>query len=145
MQKIGFSEALDFIATHDPRYDREAYVFLRDALDFTMKLKKKQKAEPSRHVSGPEFLEGIRQFALKEYGPMAVTVLQYWGITKTDDFGRMVFNLIEAGIFGKTDRDKLDDFCSGYDFHQAFVVPYLPERKIEIPVKNLTPATEQPC
>jgi uncharacterized repeat protein (TIGR04138 family) len=143
MQKIGFAEALDLIVANDPRYDREAYVFLRDALDFTMKLKKKQKEEFTRHVSGQELLDGVRQFALKEYGPMAATVLEYWGVKKTDHFGHMVFNLIEAGIFGKTDRDKLDDFQNGYDFHTVFVAPYLPERTIETPIRPLDPAPEK--
>jgi uncharacterized repeat protein (TIGR04138 family) len=143
MQKIGFAEALDLIVANDQRYHREAYIFLRDALDFTMKLKKKQKEEASRHVSGQELLEGIRQFALKEYGPMTVTVFDYWGVKKTDDFGSMVFNLIEAGIFGKTDRDKLDDFQNGYDFHPTFVLPFRPERKIKPPVKHLDPAPEK--
>jgi len=126
MQKIGFSEALDTITQADPRYQREAYAFLRDALDYTIKQKKKSKEDPSRHVSGPELLGGIRLFALKEFGPMAITVLDYWGVHECVDFGHMVFNLINAGIFGKTERDTLADFSQGYDFREAFVLPFLP-------------------
>ena len=58
MQKIGFAEALDSIVKSDPRYERDAYVFLRDALDFTTKQQKKVKGASVRHVSGPELLEG---------------------------------------------------------------------------------------
>ena len=127
MQKIGFSEAVDAITARDPRYDSEAYAFLRDALDFTIKLRKKgSKAETQSHVSGPELLEGVRQYALKEFGPMALTVLSYWGIHKTDDVGEIVFNLINEGIFGKSDRDCLEDFRNGFDFKEAFVTPFLP-------------------
>lgn len=132
MQKIGFSEALDTIIGTDSRYQRDAYVFLRDALDYTTKLQKKAKGATIRHVAGPELLEGIRQYALKEFGPMVLTVFAYWGIKKTEDFGHMVFNLISAGIFGKTEEDSLDDFKDVFDFEQAFAAPFrppLPARK----------------
>jgi len=127
MQKTGFTEALDQVVAADPRYDREAYLFLQDALDFTMKSRKKQKTDLSRHVTGQELLEGIRAFALNEYGPMVLTVFETWGLAKGDDFGEMVFNLIRVGIFGKTETDTLDDFRNGYDFREAFVKPFLPE------------------
>lgn len=137
MQKVEFTESLDSILAADPRFDREAYFFLRDALDFTIKQKKKSKTDPSRHVSGRELLEGVRQYALKEFGPMVITVLGYWGIRKTDDIGAMVFNLIREGVFGKTDQDSIEDFRAGYDFEEAFAAPFRPA----LP----TPAAEQPA
>jgi len=127
MQKTGFTEALDQVVAADPRYDKEAYLFLQDALDFTMKARKKQKLELSRHVTGQELLDGVRAFALREYGPMVPSVFETWGIGRCDDFGEMVFNLIRAGIFGKTDTDTIDDFRNGYDFQEAFVKPFQPE------------------
>ena len=133
MQKIGFAEALDSIVASDPRYQREAYIFLRDALDFTTKQQKKAKGTTVRHVSGPELLEGVRQYALKEFGPMVVTVFENWGIRSCEDIGHMVFNLIGAGIFGKTDQDSIEDFKAVYDFQDAFVKPYVPEKKVEVP------------
>jgi len=131
MQKIGFAEALDSIVTSDPRYQREAYIFLRDALDFTAKQQKKAKGTTVRHVSGPELLEGVRQYALKEFGPMVITVFDSWGIRATEDVGHMVFNLINAGIFGKTDEDSIEDFKNVYDLQEAFVKPFAPEKKTE--------------
>ncbi|CAN5199957.1 hypothetical protein BH20VER2_BH20VER2_02620 [soil metagenome] len=128
MQKIGFAEALDSIVADDPRYHRDAYIFLRDALDYTTKQQKKVKGAPVKHVAGPELLEGVRQYALKEFGPMVVTVLSYWGIRCCEDIGHMVFNLIGAGIFGKTEEDSIDDFKSVYDFHEAFVQPFEPQK-----------------
>lgn len=124
MQKIGFSEALDSIIATDPRYSRDAYVFLRDALDFTTKQQKKIKGITVRHVSGPELLEGVRQYALKEFGPMVMTVFAYWGLHACEDIGHMVFNLIGAGIFGKTDEDSIEDFKGVYQFTDAFVKPF---------------------
>lgn len=130
MQKIGFAEALDSIVASDPRYPRDAYVFLRDALDFTTKQQKKIKGASVRHVAGPELLEGVRQYALKEFGPMVITVLSYWGIRRCEDIGNMVFNLIGAGIFGKTEEDSLEDFKSVFDFDEAFVKPFTPQKPL---------------
>jgi uncharacterized repeat protein (TIGR04138 family) len=126
MQKIGFAEALDSIVSSDRRYHRDAYVFLRDALDYTTKQQKKSKGAAVRHVAGPELLEGVRLYALKEFGPMVITVFSYWGIERCEDVGNMVFNLIGAGIFGKTEQDSIDDFKAVYDFQDAFVKPYQP-------------------
>lgn len=128
MQKIGFSEALDSIVASDPRYQRDAYVFLRDALDFTTKQQKKVKGATIRHVTGPELLGGVRQYALKEFGPLVMTVFDNWGIRSCEDVGNMVFNLIGAGIFGKTEEDSIEDFKNVYDFEEAFVKPFAPEQ-----------------
>lgn len=127
MQKIGFAEALDSIVEADHRFHRDAYVFLRDALDYTTKQQKKSKGAAVRHVVGPELLEGVRLYAVKEFGPMALTVFSYWGIERCEDIGEMVFNLIGAGIFGKTEQDSLEDFKSVYTFQDAFVKPFRPE------------------
>jgi uncharacterized repeat protein (TIGR04138 family) len=127
MQKLDFGEKLDHIVQQDPRFDREAYLFLRDALDFTIKLRKKAR-EGADHVTGQQLLEGIRQFALKQFGPMTPTVLGYWGVQRCEDFGAMVFNFIREGVFGKTESDSPDHFKGGYTFHEAFVAPFLPEK-----------------
>src|ERR1700682_5200919 len=130
MQKIGFAEALDSIVASDPRYQREAYIFLRDSLDYTTKQQKKAKGTTVRHVSGPELLDGVRQYALKEFGPMVITVFDSWGIRSCEDIGHMVFNLIGAGIFGKTEEDSIEDFKNVYDFQEAFVKPFAPVKAI---------------
>ena len=128
MQKIGFAEALESVAANDPRYQREGYIFLRDALDFTTKQQKKIKGVSVRHVTGPELLDGVRQYALKEFGPMVITVFDSWGIRSCEDIGHMVFNLIGAGVFGKTDEDSISDFKNVYDFQEAFVRPFAPAK-----------------
>ena len=141
MQKIGFTEALDSILVADPRYQRDAYIFLRDALDYTTKQQKKIKGATVRHVAGPELLEGVRQYALKEFGPMALSVFSFWGIHRCEDIGHMVFNLIGAGIFGKTDEDSMEDFKEVYDFHEAFVKPFEPQSSLS---HNLPPSLSAP-
>jgi uncharacterized repeat protein (TIGR04138 family) len=75
-------------------------------------------------VSAAELLDGFRQLALKEFGPMAMTVLEYWRITSSEDIGNMVFALIGAGVFGKTDSDTPEDFHQALNFHAAFVAPF---------------------
>jgi uncharacterized repeat protein (TIGR04138 family) len=128
MHKQNFAEAVDDILKRDSRYDRDSYYFVREGLDFTLKLLKKQtRTNPvHRHVSGQELLEGLRRYALDQFGPMAKTVLDYWGIRKCDDFGEIVFNMVEKNVLGKTEQDSLEDFKGGFDFEEAFVKPYLP-------------------
>ena len=140
MQKIGFAEALDSIVASDPRYQREAYIFLRDALDFTTKQQKKVKGTTVRHVSGPELVGGVRQYALKEFGPMVLTVFDNWGIRSTEDIGHMVFNLINAGIIGKTEEDSIEDFKNVYDFQEAFAKPFEPDKKAPAPLPPRSPS-----
>ncbi|HEY5895000.1 MAG TPA: Minf_1886 family protein [Chthoniobacterales bacterium] len=127
MPKTGFSEALDELLEQDTRYDREGYLFLRDSLEFTLKQKRKGRSSEIRHVTAAELMDGVRVFALREFGPMVPTVFNYWGVYSCGDLGVMVFNLINAGIFGKNDNDAIDDFKNGFDFHAAFVAPFLPE------------------
>jgi uncharacterized repeat protein (TIGR04138 family) len=112
-----FYQEVEGITRKDPRYKADAYEFVMQALWFTQK-KLKQQAD----VSGRELLEGIRDFALDQYGPMARAVLEHWGIKATADFGEVVFNMVDAGLMGKTDRDSRDDFKSVYDFDRAFDV-----------------------
>ena len=124
MKKISFNEALFQILKEDRRYHAEAYLFMRGALDFSSKMLKKPAKGPQKHVSAAELLEGIRQYALREYGPMTMTVLDFWGIHNCADFGRIVFNLVNKNILRKTESDSIHDFDNGYDFEKAFRAPY---------------------
>ncbi len=112
-----FYQKIEGVIKKDPRYKADAYEFVMQALWFTQK-KLKQQAD----VSGRELLEGIRDFALDQYGPMARAVLEHWGIKATADFGEVVFNMVDVGLMGKTDRDCREDFKGVYDFDQAFDV-----------------------
>jgi uncharacterized repeat protein (TIGR04138 family) len=123
MQK-SFNEMVEEIIERDPRYDKEAYIFLKEALELTIKQKKRGKSEIGSHVDAAELLDGFKQLALKEFGPMAMTVLEYWGVKESRDLGKMVFDLIGAGVFGKTDSDTLEDFNQALDFHAVFVAPF---------------------
>lgn len=126
-----FSSAVEGIVAKDERFDRDAYFFVRDALEFTGKTHRRgtRTAPAPHHVTGQELLEGIRVFALKEYGSMATTVFEHWRVERCEDFGAIVFNLIAAGIFGKNATDTIEDFRGGFDFQAAFVEPFQPSTR----------------
>ena len=79
--------------------------------------------DESRHVSGRQLCLGLRDYAIRRYGLLAKTVLNHWGVTRTEDFGRIVFALVEAGLLRKTDDDTLEDFQGVFDFEEEFAGP----------------------
>lgn len=106
-------------------YHPHAYQFVFDALRHAQEnLGRAQGDQATGHVSGRELLEGVRDLAREQFGLMTIPVFAEWGIRKTDDFGRMVFELIEAGEMRKTDEDHFEDFVEVYDFREAFVDSY---------------------
>ena len=127
MNAIQFEEVIEQITQKDSRYTRDAYLFLREALDHTQKLFVK-KGEV-RHVSGKELLEGVRDYALNQYGPMALMVLETWGMKTSADIGEIVFNMVEANVLAKTDQDTREEFKDVYDFAEVFKKPFEPTRK----------------
>ncbi|MBU1852769.1 MAG: hypothetical protein KJ957_01835 [Candidatus Omnitrophica bacterium] len=107
--------ALMDVLNKDKRYNPESYSFVMSALEFTTrKLRKKG------HVTGLELLVGIKEHAIEKFGPMARTVLEHWGIKTTNDFGEIVFNMIDVGILGKSDQDSKEDFNNSFDFKSTF-------------------------
>ena len=129
-----FDEVIAEIRANDPRFERGAYYFVRQGLDFTLRERKDEVGGPDRHVSGQELLEGMRAYALEQYGPLALTLLHAWGVRQCEDFGTIVFQLVDRKVLGKTDRDKPEDFAGGYDFEEAFAKPFRPRRR-----RKLTP------
>ena len=148
MQKPNFGASVGEILKRDSRYDRDAYYFVREGLDFTLKMLKKQNQQHAaqRHVSGQELLEGLRRYALDQFGPMSKTVLDFWGVRKCEDFGEIVFGMVEKGILGKTDQDSREDFSGGFDFEDAFVKPYRPtaRRQPQHPSRQVKPPESTP-
>lgn len=133
MQEPDFERDVDALVARNPRYPRDAYLFLREALDHTQKVVAKANKGRSRHVTPTELLDGIRDFAIGQFGPMAITVLEDWNIKATEDFGAIVFNMIEAGLLSKTEKDHPDDFKGRYEFEDAFRKPFLPPSKLPSP------------
>ena len=144
MEALDFDKTIEEVVRRDSRFSREAYGFVRDALDSTQKNIVRNGKESIRHVSGQELLDGIRTHALQVYGPMAMLVLNEWGLQRCEDFGDIVFNLIECGLFAKTDKDQREDFRGGYLFEEAFKKPFLPNTRPEtVPPGASMPASER--
>ena len=123
MQDSDFPRIVSLICKEDIRFDRKAYDFVRLGLDHTVKeIRKKDagRSGKSRHVTGPELLDGLRAYALEQFGPLTKTVLNSWGVCRCQDFGDIVFNLIEYNAFSKTDSDRREDFDDVFDFDCAF-------------------------
>ena len=130
MHEVSFEEALEQILARDPRYPRDAYHFVREGLDYTQNSLTKATRGQLRHISGQELLAGIREYALRQFGPMTITVFEEWNIRECRDFGELVFNMVESGMLAKTEKDSRADFEGGYNFDDAFRKPFLPSSKL---------------
>ena len=126
-----FGEVIALVRKEDPRFEAGAYFFVRQALDYTLRrLKSGERQRTGSHVSGGELLEGIRDYALEQYGPMAKTLLDAWNVKTCEDFGSIVFHLVDFGVLGKTENDSEEDFRACYTFEEAFEHPFLPPSKL---------------
>jgi uncharacterized repeat protein (TIGR04138 family) len=110
-----FFDLVEEILRQDKRYKPDAYEFVLGGLNFTQKKLKK-----TAHVSGIQLAHGLRDYAINQYGALASRVLSHWGISQTQDFGNIVFNMIEKNLLSKTAEDSLLDFEAVYDFKAAF-------------------------
>ena len=117
------------IVRRDRRYAYEAYEFVFEALGHTQKMVGRvpvagQSLGNEHHVSGREILEGAVDLAREEFGFMARTVFEQWGIRRTDDLGEIVFNLIESGLLSKTESDNRADFQGVFNLDRALADGY---------------------
>jgi uncharacterized repeat protein (TIGR04138 family) len=113
--KKRFETIIEEIYERDCRYKEDAYIFVMEALAYTQK-----KFKLAKHVRGENLLIGMREYLLDKYGPMTMTVLRHWGIKSTEDFGNIVFNLVENQVLSKTEDDNIEEFRNGYDFEEVF-------------------------
>lgn len=114
-------------------YAPESYRFIRDGLAHTVRRVHGDAAletpptspedEDSRHVTGQQLCDGLREFGVQQYGLLAKTVLSRWGIRSTEDFGKIIFAMVDAGLMRTTEDDRLEDFINVYDFDEAFREP----------------------
>jgi len=132
MQPVQFEQAVMTIASRDKRYEPHGFFFLKDALDFTLKRVTEGNAGSARHVSGQELLDGFRDLALEQFGPMGATLMTEWGLHECSDVGEMVFLLIEEGMFGKQDSDSKEDFIGNFCLREALTHPFLPKRLVPV-------------
>lgn len=128
------SSATDALEIRHPAYPPAAFRFVLEGLSFTTERAFGQYASqcggPSaseglplpdmHHVSGQQLCMGLREFAIDRFGMMAPCVLRHWNIARTEDFGRIVYALIDSGRLTKSAEDSIDDFHSVFEFDEAF-------------------------
>ena len=123
-------KTLEQVVDESGRYPLEAFEFVRHGLNFTVQQihgEARAKAEKACHVSGQQLAWGLRNYAVMRYGILARAVLDHWGIHRTNDFGKIVFTMVESKLLQKTDEDDVRDFDSVFDFETAFAAPHRPE------------------
>ena len=114
-----FEKILEQIQEKDSRYKEDAYLFVMEALSYTQK-----RFKVDRHVTGEEMLVGLRELLMNKFGPLTMAVLEFWGIKNTEDFGHVIFNLVENNILTKTEEDDIGIFRNAYNFEQVFKEGY---------------------
>ncbi len=111
-------------------YDTEAYNFVCESLDYTLKHIVRPIDDINQHVTAHELLDGCRLYAIEQFGCLAKTVLNNWKIKTTKDIGDIVFQLVEYDLLGKQEEDRIEEFNNFYDFNAVFdlkpVVSYYP-------------------
>lgn len=120
MHDLQFSaDVLTRIRVHDDHYHERAYLFVLAAIEFLQ-----SRLEARRHVTGAELSWACRDFAVRQFGLLATPVLEYWGVRRTEDFGRIVYILVKAGLLSTQPGDREEDFAGVFEFDDAFGEPY---------------------
>jgi len=114
---MDYDLVMDGVLERDTRYARPAYLFVQRALHFYRE--KHSQGSGAGHIKGQEVLSGVRELALEEFGPMARTVLNDWGLVAGEDVGEIVYNLIDAGLMSKTEQDRKEDFAGVMKFDES--------------------------
>lgn len=131
------------VAKADGRYALEAYQFLFEGLDHTVRRQGKTEAQGTqRHISGRDLVDGLRDLAATYFGPLAAQVWRQWGVRNTMDWGRIVFLLVEEGLLNRQDSDTIDDFREVFDLDEAFVESYRPTLPLELGPRTPPPGGE---
>lgn len=112
---------IEELASADQRYTPEAYHFVFRALDWVLERRQEQGlSSTDGHVPAVQLLDGLRDYALDLFGPLARLVLEGWGVHCTEDFGEIVFGLVDCQLLNKQDSDRKSDFAGRYSFREAF-------------------------
>ena len=126
--KDNFKSTIHKIVENDPRYSVEAYEFISEAVNYTARKLNRRTRDSNPHINGKELLEGIRDFAIEQFGPMAGLVLKNWGLFTSEDIGNVVFKMVNEKLLRADERDSIDDFKDIFDFKEALSSPFIPTK-----------------
>jgi uncharacterized repeat protein (TIGR04138 family) len=127
---LSLEERIQELARADRRYAVEAYQFVFDALDYIAARQSRRHPLAARHITVTELLHGLRDLGLEQFGPLARCVFENWGVYSTEDFGEIVFKLIEQNLLNQGENDRKEDFKGGFDFREAFEQGYRPKLRL---------------
>lgn len=134
-RNLRFIRAIKRITSRDARYHVDAYSFMHRAVHFAQEQKARGSGPKEVHITCKELLDGVRRYGIHEYGPMAMRVFTAWGVKTTEDFGHIVMLMAEENLLGVREEDRIEEFRNAYDFHDAFVKPFMPSgKKVHVPV-----------
>jgi uncharacterized repeat protein (TIGR04138 family) len=108
-------DVMSRIRARGGQYHERAYLFLLATIEFLQ-----TRLEVRRHVTGSELAWACRDFAREQFGLLAPVVLGHWGIKRTEDFGRIVYTLVEVGLLVTQPGDSESDFEGVYQFADVF-------------------------
>lgn len=116
MNELQFAEdVLARIRARGGQYHERSYLFVLAAIEYLQ-----TRLDARRHVTGAELAWACRDFAREQFGLLAPHVLGHWGVTRTEDFGRIVFTLVDVGLLVTQPGDDVADFEAVYAFADAF-------------------------
>jgi len=110
MLKKELQKIIETIVSHEKRYSKDAYKFVSAAVNYAVSSK-----NANGHIAAPALLEGISEFALKEYSIFYEEIFKSWGINTAADIGNIVFSLIEQKALGASPEDSIEDFNIDFD------------------------------
>jgi uncharacterized repeat protein (TIGR04138 family) len=123
---IKFRETVEKIVEKNPEYPPDAYEFINLAVSYTSEKlgRYREKDAGKRHMSAEELLEGIVEYALREFGPMAEAVMKSWNLDSPGAIGKIVFYMIEGKLLRASENDTISDFELDYDIDRALCRPF---------------------
>ncbi len=120
MNELHFSDSvLARLRGSDEEYHERAYLFVLATIEFLQ-----SRLEVRRHVTGQELAWACRDFAVERFGLLARPVLEHWGVRRTEDIGRIVYSLVQAGLLAALPTDREEEFAAVYAFEDAFSEDY---------------------
>jgi uncharacterized repeat protein (TIGR04138 family) len=127
MPALTLDAKIEEIVERDSRFSPEAYHFVFEALDFVSERPElRRRRSLSRHVTVTQLLEGLRDLALEQFGPLARCVLESWGVYSTEDFGEIVFRMVDHDLLNRSESDQRQDFRAAFSFREVFDEGYSP-------------------
>src|SRR4030042_785778 len=115
-------KSIEEIAKLDGRFPLRAFEFVHEGLGRTVKKSygDDATAQGPHHITGGQLCLGLAELASEKWGRMARVVLNQLGIKSTQDFGRIVYLLVEHKWMYARPEDSIDEFKNVYDFEDIF-------------------------